>query len=82
VIFPVTQIRLPLYSFSGVPNWLRFSPQISTVNNGLGYGLSRLRNDGRPLVESASANCGPSWRHCSQPLKSIAAAHDQTIAKY
>jgi hypothetical protein len=31
VIFPVTQIRFPLYSLSGVPNLLRFSPQISTL---------------------------------------------------
>lgn len=53
MILPVTHIRFPLYSFSGVPNLLRSSPQTSIVNTRLGYGLSRLRNVGCPVVELA-----------------------------
>ena len=36
VILPVTQMRFPLYSFSGKPNLLRSLPQIRIVKIGFG----------------------------------------------
>src|SRR5436305_5713387 len=47
------QICFPFSSFSGFPNLLRFSVQITTVKIGFGYGLSKLRNVGCPFEDSA-----------------------------
>ena len=53
VILPVTHTLTSLYFVSGVPNFARSLPQIKIVKTSFGYGSSRFRNVGSPLLLEA-----------------------------
>jgi len=52
-IFPVTHTAASLYFVSGAPNLARSEPPIRIVKASFGYGSSRFRNVGSPLLFEA-----------------------------
>ena len=50
---PVAHVRFPISVVSGVPNFGRSLPQMTTLNIWRGYDRSKLRNVGCPFVPAA-----------------------------